>query len=160
VRRRDLFAMAAYFGASATSAARAQKLPMRRMAFVHSGIPAAQLTEASNVSWVRQFFAELRELGYAESANLTVERYSAEGRPERFAGLAAEIVARQPDLIVANQNPLVRALQKARVLSRSSRSSATRSAPASPQPSRARAATSPASAWTPALRSTESVFKS
>jgi ABC-type uncharacterized transport system substrate-binding protein len=113
VRRRDLFALAAYFGASATSAARAQKLPMRRMAFVHSGIPAAQLTEASNVSWVRQFFAELRELGYAESANLTVERYSAEGRPERFAGLAAEIVARQPDLIVANQNPLVRALQKA-----------------------------------------------
>jgi len=83
------------------------------MAFVHSGIPVAQLTEASNVSWVRQFFAELRELGYTELANLTVERYSAEGRPERFAGLATEIVARQPDLIVANQNSLVRALQKA-----------------------------------------------
>jgi putative ABC transport system substrate-binding protein len=73
----------------------------------------AQLTDASNVSWVRRFFAELRELGYAESVNLTVERYSAEGRSERFASLATDIVARQPDLIVANGNRLVRALQKA-----------------------------------------------
>lgn len=113
MRRRDLFTLAACIAASAIPLARAQTLPVRRMAFVHSGIPAAQLTEASNVSWVRRFFAELRELGYAESANLTVERYSAEGRPERFASLATEIVARQPDLIVANQNPLVRALQKA-----------------------------------------------
>jgi putative ABC transport system substrate-binding protein len=113
MRRRDFFALVGYIATSATSLARAQTLPVRRMAFVHSGIPAAQLTEGSNVSWVRQFFAELRELGYAESANLTVERYSVEGRPERLAGLAAEIVARQPDLIVANQNLLVRALQKA-----------------------------------------------
>jgi putative ABC transport system substrate-binding protein len=113
VRRRDLFTLVTCIAASATPLARAQTLSVRRMAFVHSGIPVAQLTEASNVSWIRQFFTELRSLGYAESANLTVERYSAEGRPERFAGLATEIVARQPDLIVANQNALVRALQKA-----------------------------------------------
>ena len=113
MRRRDFFALVGYIAGSATPLARAQMLPVRRMAFVHSGIPAAQLNEGSNVSWIRQFFAGLRELGYAESANLTVERYSAEGRPERFAELATEIVARQPDLIVANQNPLVRALQKA-----------------------------------------------
>jgi len=109
-RRRDFFALIGYIAASATTLARAQTLPVRRMAFVHSGIPAAQLTEGSNVSWIRQFFAELRELGYPEPDTLTIERYSAEGRPERFAGLATEIVARQPDLIVANQNPLVRAL--------------------------------------------------
>jgi putative ABC transport system substrate-binding protein len=113
MRRRELFALAAYFAASATSPTRGQTPLMRRMAFVHSGISAAQLTEGSNVSWLRQFFAELRKLGYAEPDNLKVERYSAEGRPERFAGLATEIVARQPDLIVANQNPLVRALGKA-----------------------------------------------
>ena len=108
MRRRDFFALVGYIAGSATPLARAQMLPVRRMAFVHSGIPAAQLNEGSNVSWIRQFFAGLRELGYAESANLTVERYSAEGRPERFAELATEIVARQPDLIVAQ-----RALQKA-----------------------------------------------
>ena len=111
MRRRDLFTLVTCIAASATPLA--QTLSVRRMAFVHSGIPVAQLTEASNVSWIRQFFTELRKLGYTESANLTVERYSAEGRPERFDGLATEIVARQPDLIVANQNPLVRALQKA-----------------------------------------------
>jgi ABC-type uncharacterized transport system substrate-binding protein len=113
MRRRAFFTLVACAAASATPLALAQRQLMRRMAFVHSGIPAAQLTEISAVSWVRQFFAELRELGYTESINLVVERYSAEGQPERFASLATEIVARQPDLIVANQNPLVRALQKA-----------------------------------------------
>jgi putative ABC transport system substrate-binding protein len=93
--------------------ARAQTLPARRIAFVHSGIPAAQLTESSDTFWVRRFFAELRRLGYAEPGNLAVERYSAEGRPERFAALAAEIAGRRPDLIVANQNPLVAALRRA-----------------------------------------------
>ena len=113
MRRRDLFTLIACIAASARPLAWAQMLPARRMAFVHSGIPAAQLTEASNVSWVRQFFAELRKLGYAESANLSVERYSAQGQPDRYAALATEIVAQQPDLIVANQNSLLRALQKA-----------------------------------------------
>src|SRR5207248_2308824 len=92
---------------------RAQRTEPHRIAFVHSGIPAAQLTEASETFWVRQFFAELRNLGYAEGANLSVDRYSAEGRSERFAGLASEVVGRRPDLIVANQNPLVKALGNA-----------------------------------------------
>jgi ABC-type uncharacterized transport system substrate-binding protein len=109
MRRRAFFTLVACAAASATPLALAQRQLMRRMAFVHSGIPAAQLTEASNVSWVRQFFAELRKLGYAES----VERYSAQGQPDRYAALATEIVAQQPDLIVANQNSLLRALQKA-----------------------------------------------
>ena len=86
---------------------------MRRIAFVHSGIPAAQLTEASETFWVRRFFAELRALGNVEGANLAIERYSAEGRSERFAKLAGEIVGRRPDLIVANQNGLVKALGNA-----------------------------------------------
>ena len=86
---------------------------MRRIAFVHSGIPAAQLTEASETFWVRRFFAELRAFGNVEGANLAIERYSAEGRSERFAKLAGEIVGRRPDLIIANQNQLVKALRNA-----------------------------------------------
>ena len=76
-------------------------------------IPAAQLTEASETFWVRRFFSELRALGNVEGANLAIERYSAEGRSERFAKLAGEIVGRRPDLIVANQNGLVKALGNA-----------------------------------------------
>src|SRR3954466_12499960 len=110
MRRRDFLVVA---GAMASAPALGQVPTARhRIAFVHSGIPAAQLTETSETFWVRRFFAELRGLGYAEPANLVVERYSAEGRPERFAALAAEIVARRPDLIVANQNPLVKALRE------------------------------------------------
>ena len=43
----------------------------------------------------------LRELGYVEGANLTVERRFAGGRRERLAGFAAELVASKPDVILA-----------------------------------------------------------
>ena len=84
-----------------------------RIAFVHSGIPANKLTEAAGPFWVRRFYAELRRLGQIDGANLIVERYSAEGHSERFGALAAEIVGRNPDVIISNQAPLVLALMAA-----------------------------------------------
>jgi len=116
VRRRDFIAalmLGATAAADGTLQIWAQSPAPRRIAFVHSGIPAAQLTEASDTFWVRRFFVELRGLGYAEPNTLVVDRYSAEGHRDRFAPLAKEIVARRPDLIVANQNPLVTALKEA-----------------------------------------------
>src|SRR6202043_1927656 len=56
-----------------------------RIAFVHSGIPADQLTETAGPFWVRRFYETLRGLGDSEGGNLVVERFSAEGRTERFA---------------------------------------------------------------------------
>jgi ABC-type uncharacterized transport system substrate-binding protein len=115
MRRRDLIALASGMAVACGASPglpRAQGV-MRRIAFVHSGIPAAQLTEMSDTFWVRRFFAELRSLGYLEGSNLAVERYSAEGQPDRFGALAAEIASRRPDVIVANQNPLVKALRQA-----------------------------------------------
>src|SRR5216684_2799908 len=73
-----------------------------RIAFVHSGIPADQLTETAGPFWVRQFYQTLRGLGHAEGVDLVVERYSAEGRSERFAALAAAVVSSKPDVIVSN----------------------------------------------------------
>jgi putative ABC transport system substrate-binding protein len=90
------------------AAARAQK--QHRIAFVHSGIPADKLTETAGPFWVRRFYETLRGLGDVEGSNLVIERYSAEGRSERFAALAAEIVSRNPDVIVANLNDLVKML--------------------------------------------------
>src|SRR5438046_14428 len=87
MRRRELLILLPGAAANAALPARAQTPTPRRIAFVHSGLAAAQLTETSETFWVRRFFAELRGLGYAEPANLIVERYSAEGRPERFAAL-------------------------------------------------------------------------
>ena len=80
----------------------------RRLAFVHSGIKADKLTETGGTLWIRRFYAELRRLGYAEGSNLVVERFSAEGSSERFAALAAEVVSRNPDVIVSNLNALVK----------------------------------------------------
>jgi putative ABC transport system substrate-binding protein len=80
-----------------------------RIAFVHSGIPADQLTETGGPFWVRRFYETLRGLGHTEGGNLVVERYSAEGRFERFASLAAAVVNRNPDVILVNQNDFVKA---------------------------------------------------
>ncbi len=46
-------------------------------------------------------------MGYIEGRNLIIERYSADGHHERYAELAREIVARNPDLIVTGTNPVV-----------------------------------------------------
>src|SRR5262249_57088275 len=50
-------------------------------------------------------FAGLRDLGYIEGRNLSVERRWAEGRAERYHELAAELVALKPDLIIAAYTP-------------------------------------------------------
>ena len=55
----------------------------------------------------------LRELGYVEGQNLTVERRWAEGRAERYHELAAELVALKPDVIVVAFTPSVSAAKRA-----------------------------------------------
>jgi putative ABC transport system substrate-binding protein len=72
----------------------------------------ARLGDCGGSAW-RAFFLELRHLGYIEGQNLVIERYSAEGHHERYADLAREIVARQPDLIVTGTNPVVVAFSAA-----------------------------------------------
>jgi putative ABC transport system substrate-binding protein len=47
----------------------------------------------------------LRDLGYVEGQNLVVDVRAAEGRNQRFPGLAAELVALKPDAIVAESTP-------------------------------------------------------
>ncbi len=47
------------------------------------------------------FFRALREHGFVEARNLVVELRTSEGREDRHAAFAAEIVAMKPDVIVA-----------------------------------------------------------
>ena len=114
MRRREFLGVLGGAAAVWPLEARAQQpKKQRRIAFVHSGIPADRLTESAGPFWVRRFYETLRGLGDAEGDNLVVERYSAEGRSERFAALAAEVVSRNPDVIVSNLNDLVKAFAAA-----------------------------------------------
>jgi hypothetical protein len=47
----------------------------------------------------------LRELGYIEGKNLVIEYRSADGRDERFPGLATELVRLKVDLILTRGTP-------------------------------------------------------
>ena len=112
MRRREFIQLAGSAALVWPLAARAQQKP-RRLALVHSGIPADRLTESGGPFWVRRFHETLRGLGDVEGSNLIIERFSAEGHSERFAPLAAEVASRKPDIIVVNLNDLVKAFMTA-----------------------------------------------
>ena len=59
------------------------------------------LSMASNPSTREALRQRLRELGYVEGQNLVIEYRDADGKPERLAALAAELVALKVDIIVA-----------------------------------------------------------
>jgi putative tryptophan/tyrosine transport system substrate-binding protein len=70
--------------------------------------PAA--SNAANFDALRK---GLRELGYVEGQNLVLDYRSADGRPERFPQLAAELVRLNVDLIVTRGTPAVMAAKNA-----------------------------------------------
>jgi putative ABC transport system substrate-binding protein len=99
MRRREFITL---FGGTAATwplAARAQQpAKMKRIAIVS---PATKIGDmgVNGHRIYRMFFEELSRLGYDEGRNLVVERYSGEGRTERYADLAREVVNTHPDLI-------------------------------------------------------------
>ena len=100
MRRRD-FITALGTAATWPLAARAQQpAKMKRIALVISAGKVSTISVSGRPTY-RVFFEELNRLGYVEGQNLGVERYSGEGRPERYAELARDVVNTHPDLILA-----------------------------------------------------------
>jgi putative ABC transport system substrate-binding protein len=95
MRRRDftvgLLLAAAFPPAWAQEAAR-----QHRIAIVIASGPVARLNDPTSHAW-RAFWEELRRLGDVEGHNLTVQRYSGEGRPEGYADLARQVVSGNPE---------------------------------------------------------------
>jgi putative tryptophan/tyrosine transport system substrate-binding protein len=60
---------------------------------------------ASNAANLDAFRQGLSELGYVEGQNFVLEYRSADGRPERFPDLAAELVRLEADVIVTRGTP-------------------------------------------------------
>lgn len=67
----------------------------------------------SSMMFPRQFPEALRELGYVEKQNIILEWRSADGRPDRLADLAAELVRVKVDVMVAITNADILAAKRA-----------------------------------------------
>jgi ABC-type uncharacterized transport system substrate-binding protein len=63
--------------------------------------------------YIGAFRQGLLELGHVEGQNITLEIRSADGRPERYPGLAAELVRLKVDLILTGGNPAIEAAHQA-----------------------------------------------
>ena len=64
--------------------------------------------DSQSSPWARRysgFIEGLRELGYVDGQNITIDFLTAEGRYDRFPALASECVHRRPDIIVAYTTP-------------------------------------------------------
>lgn len=56
---------------------------------------------------------ELKRVGLIEGENVIIDRYSAEGRADRYESLASEVVATNPDLIYTGGTPMTLRLKAA-----------------------------------------------
>jgi putative ABC transport system substrate-binding protein len=72
----------------------------------------AVLGNENNPPW-EGFRRGLRELGYVDGRNVTIEWRWSEGKPDRFPALATEVVALKPDVIVASGTQAIRAAKRA-----------------------------------------------
>ena len=75
-----------------------QPAKMKHIAIVSPATKVGDMN-ITGIRVYRAFFEELGRLGYVDGQNLIVERYSGEGRTERFDSLAREVVSTSPDLI-------------------------------------------------------------
>jgi putative ABC transport system substrate-binding protein len=111
MRRRD-FTIGLLLAATFPPAWAQEAAKQHRIAIVIASGPVARLNDPTSHAW-RAFWEELRRLGDIEGQNLTVERYSGEGRPEGYGDLARQVVSRNPDVIVPISPPIMQAVSAA-----------------------------------------------
>ena len=70
-------------------------------------------TASAQSEWTAPFVQRLRELGWLEGRTVVIEYRWAEGRSERFAEIAAELVRLKVDVIVTQSTPSVLAAKQA-----------------------------------------------
>jgi len=111
MRRRDFITLLGGAAAAWPVTARAQQpAKMKRIVFA---APAVKVADLGSDPYALTFLEELKRLGYVEGTNLIVDRYSAEGKIDRYGDLAREVVSTHPDLIYTTGSPLTLQLKAA-----------------------------------------------
>ncbi len=103
MRRRDFITLLGGAAAWPLAARAQQKLPTVGL--------LGTTTASAWGPWTAAFVQRLRELGWIEGRNLTIEYRWADARSERFAEIAAEFVRLKVDVIVTGGNAAVAAKQ-------------------------------------------------
>jgi putative ABC transport system substrate-binding protein len=111
MRRRD-FTVGLLLAGAAGAVRAQQPAKQHRIAIVRPSGSIALISD-TGIRFYKAFFEELRQLGDIEGQNLTVERYSGEGRPEDFADLAREVANRNPEVIVVSNDVIAQAAHAA-----------------------------------------------
>jgi putative ABC transport system substrate-binding protein len=116
MRRRDFIAVVGGIAIARPIGPLAQQSAKgHRLAVVVPLNPTADLTTAGSSPFWRLVFQEFERLGYVEGQNLVVERYSAEGRTERYGELVDSAIRSKPDVILVLTGRLTEAFKRATV---------------------------------------------
>jgi len=109
MRRRDFIKVIAGSAAAAWPLAVRAQQPGKRPTIGFLGATTPTIWSA----FVSAFLMRLRELGWTDGQNITIEYRWAEGRESRYTQFAAELVQRNVDIIVTAGTPAVLAVMKA-----------------------------------------------
>jgi ABC-type uncharacterized transport system substrate-binding protein len=112
MRRREFIAFIGVVSILPRAARSQQSTKVYRIAILHPSHPITELNERSRFRYYREFFRELRQLGYVEGQNLVIERFSGEGRVDNYPKLARDVAARNPDLVFAITVSLIAPLKE------------------------------------------------